>query len=122
MDTRHVPVNFDELEAAFEFASDGATYYLDLETGAVVLITDEVRDELYAIEEACDDAPGADDDRFASELERRNLPDWMRVMVREAYEVEQGYGSRASRMRCWRTRPSASAGSPSSLRVPASRY
>ncbi|HEX9372533.1 MAG TPA: hypothetical protein VF897_16090, partial [Roseiflexaceae bacterium] len=69
-------------------------YYLDLETGRVVAITDEIRDELDAIYEALDDEHGVDDDAFAAMLQQRDLPEWMREALDEAHQVEQGYGTR----------------------------
>jgi hypothetical protein len=94
MHTGRILINFDDLEAAFEDASGAVRYYLDLETGAVIAITDEVRDELHAIDKACQDALGAADDIFAAALQQRELPEWMRAMVHEAHAIEQGYGSR----------------------------
>jgi hypothetical protein len=81
-----------ELEAAFEDASDAARYYLDLTTGQVVVITDEIRDELKAIYEELDDEHGVADDVFAAVLQQRVLPAWMRAALDEAHRVEQGYG------------------------------
>jgi len=66
-------------------------YYLDLETGKVVAITDEIRDELDAIYEALDEH--YDDDAFAAALQQRAHPDWMRAVLNEAHQVEQGYGT-----------------------------
>jgi len=94
MHTRQIPVDLDDLAAAFEDASDAMRYYLDLETGAVVTITDGVRDELEAIDEELEDAPGAEDEAFADALQERDLPEWMRAMEQEAFAVEQGYDTR----------------------------
>ncbi|HJZ48531.1 MAG TPA: UPF0158 family protein [Roseiflexaceae bacterium] len=94
MYTRRIPVNLDDLEAAFEDASGTVRYYLDLEIGAVIAITDEIRDELKAIDEELEDAPGAEDEAFARALQERDLPEWMRAMVCKAHAVEQGYGTR----------------------------
>ena len=95
MHTRQIPVDLNDLAAAFEDASDTVRYYLDLETGAVIAITDEVRYELEAVDEELEDAPEAEGDRFAQALQERDLPEeWMRAMVQEAFVVEQGYGTR----------------------------
>ena len=88
---RRLAINAAELEAAFEDASDMLHYYLDLETGQVVAITDETRDELNAIYEVLDEQ--WDDDAFAAALQQRAHPDWMRAVLNEAHQVEQGYGA-----------------------------
>jgi hypothetical protein len=94
MTERRLAIDMGELEAAFEDASDTVRYYLDRETGLVMAITDEIRDELEAIYEELDDEHGQEADLFAEALQQRDLPEWMRAMVYEAHAVEQGYGTR----------------------------
>jgi hypothetical protein len=88
---RRLAINLADLEAAFDDASDMTHYFLDLETGKVVVITDETRDELNTIYEElaehCDD-----DNAFATALQQRAHPEWMRAVLNEAHQVEQGYG------------------------------
>ena len=93
MTERRLSINLADLEAAFEDASDVIHYYLDLQTGQVVAIGDEIRDELDAICEELD-KHGVDDDALAAALERRDLPAWMREAIDEAHQVERGYGAR----------------------------
>ena len=90
----HMSINMVELGAAFEDASDAVRYYLDLETGAVIAITDEMRDELETIYAELDDEYGVADDAFAAVLQQRDLPAWMHESLDEADRVEQGYGQR----------------------------
>src|SRR5438093_1110560 len=90
----HMSINMVELGAAFEDASDAVRYYLDLETGAVIVITDEMRDELETIYAELDDEHGVADDAFAAVLQQRDLPAWMHESLDEADRVEQGYGQR----------------------------
>jgi hypothetical protein len=94
MTERGVSIKFDDLEMAFDDASGAARYYLDLETGQVLSITDEIRDELEAVYRDLDDEGGVENDVFAAALEQHRLPEWMRGMVAEAHQVEQGYGTR----------------------------
>lgn len=94
MTERRLSIKFDDLEMAFDDASGAARYYLDLETGQVVLITDEIRDELETIYRELDDERSAEDDLFAAALEQHHLPEWSREMVAEAHQVEQGYSTR----------------------------
>jgi len=72
---KKLKVDMAELEAAFEDASWEMNYYLDLETGEVITVTDEMR--LYWEEPP--DYP---------------LPDWQQEWVEMAKQVEDGYGSR----------------------------
>jgi len=94
MNERRLSINMVELGAAFEDASDAVRYYLDLKTGQVVAITDEIRDELEAIYAELDDEHGVADDAFAAALQQRDLPAWMHESLDEAHQVERGYGER----------------------------
>jgi hypothetical protein len=94
MNKRQLPIDLSDLEDAFVSSSDGMHYYLDLETGQVALVTDDSRSELEAIYDEIygeGDEPRGD---FEAALARRGLPEWLQGMVREADQVEQGYGSR----------------------------
>jgi hypothetical protein len=93
MTERRLPVNLVDLEAAFEDSSDAVRYYLDLETGRVVAIADEIRDELQAIYEELD-KNSVEDDAFAAMLQQRDLPAWKREALDETHQVEQDYGTR----------------------------
>ncbi len=90
---RRLPINLVDLEAAFENTSDAVRYYLDLETGRIAMIADEIRDQLEAIYEELDEY-GVEDDAFAAKLQQREFPAWMREALDEAHQVEQGYGTR----------------------------
>jgi len=69
-----------ELDAAFQSGSSWEVRnYLDLETGEVVMITDEVAG-------------------YLEELPDYELPDWMQEMVKVAEQVEEGYGTRYIRI------------------------
>ena len=87
-------IDLGDLEEAFDDGSLETAWYLSLETGQVVMVTDEIRAELEtilkAIAAAGDERPAA----FADALARRNLPEWMRESVQEAADVEDGYGTR----------------------------
>jgi len=72
---KKLKVDMVELEAAFEDASWQMSCYLDLETGEVVMLTDEMR---YYWEEPPD----------------RPLKEWEQEWVELAERVEDGYGSR----------------------------
>ena len=49
MARRRLAIDLDDLQSAFESASDTIRYYLDSETGQIVLTTDDSRMELERI-------------------------------------------------------------------------
>ena len=94
---RRVRVDLADLALAFDDASWEASTFLDLDTGEVIRITAELRDELEAIypelpEEPADEASYRS--AFAAALERRELPDWMDALLIEADAVERSLGTR----------------------------
>jgi hypothetical protein len=78
--TRKLKINWIELDAAFQSGSSWEVRnYLDLETGEVVMVTDEVAG-------------------YLEELPDYELPDWMQEMLKVAEQVEEGYGTRYIRI------------------------
>jgi hypothetical protein len=71
---RKLKIDWMELSAAFESGFAEMHHYLDLETGEVLMVTDEIR---WYREE-----PGAE------------LHGWQQEMVQTARRIEEGYGSR----------------------------
>jgi hypothetical protein len=67
-------IDWMELSAAFESGFAEMHYYLDLETGEVLMVTDEIR---WYLEEPDEELHG-----------------WQQEMVQTARQIEQGYGSR----------------------------
>ena len=92
---RKVKVNLDELSFAFQVRMMETNYYLDLETGEVVMVTDESRRK---IEEIYDEIYDKDGNRVISlegHLQKRDdLQDWFKESLLETDRVEQGYGTR----------------------------
>jgi hypothetical protein len=77
--TRKLKINWMELDAAFQSGSWEMHNYFDLETGDVVMVTDEVA-------------------RYLEEPPDYELPDWMQEMLKVAQQVEEGYGTRYIRI------------------------
>jgi hypothetical protein len=91
---RKVKVDLDELVSAFDDGSPELTFYLDTDTGEVVLVTDETRRELEKIYE---EMYGEGDEpvvAFEEVLRQRNLPDWQQEELRTADLVEEDFGTR----------------------------
>ena len=98
---RRIQVDLAELVDAFDDASGEVGAYLDLDTGAVVRVTAEVRQELEAVYEELPPEPadaGTYRAAFAATLERRSPPSWMRELLEEADAVEGGLGTRFIRV------------------------
>jgi len=94
---KKIEIDLADLMIAFESASYEMHYYLDLETGKVLWISDEIDRELETIfheaEQATDAGPGEELDLVAA-IEASDLSDWEQEAVLEAYQVERGFGSR----------------------------
>ena len=89
---RKLRVDLSELMYVFEDASSMMSHYLDLETGRVIMVTDETRWELERVNEEYDPEEQSID--LAEFLRQGDLPDWQQKMLLEADQVEAYYGSR----------------------------
>ncbi|UCC61622.1 MAG: hypothetical protein JSV36_12535 [Anaerolineae bacterium] len=87
-------VDVDELTFAFENASWEMSYYLDLETGQVISITEETRWRLEGIYQEARDAGSDQPFDLAEVLEDYGLPDWQKERLLEADRLEVGFGVR----------------------------
>jgi predicted nucleotidyltransferase len=91
---KKIRVDLGELLYAFEDASWEMGRYLDLETGQVVVITDETRRELERIYEEVHDPDAEQPPDLAVVLQLRDLPQWQQQELLEADQIEKLYGSR----------------------------
>ena len=95
---RKLKVDMDELAAALDDASDSISRYLDLETGELVLVTYEERSLLNDIYEELEEVGNEEDAEFDRQfyqtLERLGLHDWQKQALKEAHQVEIGFGTR----------------------------
>lgn len=71
---RKLEINWTELDAAFQGSSWGMRFYLDLETGDVVMVTNEIA-------------------RYLKEPPDYDLPDWMQHDLQIARQVEEMDGT-----------------------------
>ncbi len=95
---RRLTLDLSELAEAFEDASQEIDRFLDLETGQVIMITDETREELNKIYAQVYGKGGEEKTPFDEALRWRNLPDWEQALLVEADQVEQGFGERYIRV------------------------
>ena len=91
---KKLAVNWMELELAFDDSSYESSYYLDTETGQVLMVTEEARWKLESIYE---EYAGIDDDAdfdLSAVLPQTDLPDWQQEDVLVANEIGDGFSSR----------------------------
>jgi hypothetical protein len=91
---RELPIDLGELVMAFEDATWERSYYLDLETGQVVWITQETRWQLESIFEESYDPESEEPVDLAEVLQDYDLADWQKAELLEADRVDRFYGSR----------------------------
>jgi predicted nucleotidyltransferase len=84
---RKLAVDMVELEAAFENDSWDVSFYLDVETGEVLFVTDETRRELEELYEEGGEAG------IARRVAALDVPEWMKEALLEADRVEERYGT-----------------------------
>jgi hypothetical protein len=95
---RRVNVDLDELSIALDTDFSELHQYLDLETGRIVAIMEEITWELEEILEEIYDEDGNRVATLEDYLQQRDDPDWQKEMMLEADRVEQGYGTRYIRV------------------------
>jgi hypothetical protein len=93
-DLRQLKIDLSSVELAMTNAYIEHNYYLDLEMGDTILVTDEIRRELERIYEENTDEDV--DDVFDIEpfIGRLDIPDWEKEFLRDADRVEREFGTR----------------------------
>lgn len=91
---RRLDIDLGELELALQTDSYEMHYYLDLETGEILLIMDEFRHELERIYGEIYDEEGNRVVALEEYLADRDDPEWQKEMVLAADRVEQEYRTR----------------------------
>ena len=94
---RKLKVDLADLQGALDNQFPEHRFFLDLETGAVVLVTDDASGKLETLYEELGNA-AQDPERVRVAIEQRNLPDWQKQELRVADQVEAGYGTRYIRI------------------------
>ena len=91
---KQLAINWHDLEGAFENSFAAYHYYFDLETGRVILVTDEIRWKLDDIFEEWFDSDADEEDGFQDMLSSLDLDDWEQESIADVFHVEQHFGSR----------------------------
>jgi hypothetical protein len=91
---KELGIDLGQLEMAFEDASWESSYYLDLETGQVIWITQETRWELESLYEEGFDPESEEPMDLVKAIEEAGFPDWQQELLLEADQVDRLYGTR----------------------------
>ncbi len=92
---KRLPVNLGELSYALQQSDQtGMAHYLDLDTGEIVMLTEEMRHEAEEVNAAIEGDVENDDTAFEEALRHSNRPDWLMGSLRLVRAVEIGYGMR----------------------------
>jgi|WetSurMetagenome_2_1015567.scaffolds.fasta_scaffold111942_2 hypothetical protein len=91
---RKLKVDLSELAFVFESGFHELSNYLDLETGEIVVVTDDTRGYLEAIYEAMNSEGGEASPALATLVAESGLHEWQQQAVLQADAVERGYGDR----------------------------
>ncbi|MBI4296290.1 MAG: hypothetical protein HY667_04140 [Chloroflexi bacterium] len=93
LNTRRPKIDLSLLDSVIENSSWEHSYYLDRETGDILMVTDETQLQLEQIYE---ENTGEEDDDAGIEpiLARLEMPDWEKEGLREADQVERDFGAR----------------------------
>ena len=89
---KRLRIDLGELAFAFEHSSWEISYYLDTETGAVLMVGEESRRMLNHIYETHGDQERRVD--LDAVLARRELVQWVKDDLKIAHRIDSGFGSR----------------------------
>jgi hypothetical protein len=88
---KKVKVSLRELVDAFTNGSDEIEHYLDIETGNIVMVTEDDSGAIREFEEEAEIEEGEDSTAsFEVWLEDHDHPDWQEGSIRDAFAVEYG--------------------------------
>ncbi len=91
---RKLRVNLTDLDQAIENTDFEHQFYLDLETGEVVLVDEETRSELERIYEELNEAGDGEFKHIERAIAESEIADWQKELVLEAHRVEEGCDTR----------------------------
>jgi hypothetical protein len=90
---RKLNIEISDLEMAFDSSGEMTNYYLDIETGDVLSITDEDNRLLEQLSENYYDEETRTMD-WEKAFQEETIPEWQRDMLLKADQIEAGFGSR----------------------------
>jgi len=91
---KKLAIDWMQLEMAFDDSSYESSYYLDTETGQVLMVTEETRWKLESIYEEYAGLDDSADFDLPAILPQMELPDWQQEEVLIANEIGDGFNPR----------------------------
>ncbi|MEP7357783.1 MAG: UPF0158 family protein [Anaerolineales bacterium] len=89
--TRRLRIDLTDLEEALEGGPDRPDYFLDLETGRVIVITEDVRSDYRALKREIGSVEASQwEAAFAAAMEAE-IPEWEQGLMRDIEFVEKGF-------------------------------
>ncbi len=96
---RRLAVDLADLAEAIENNSQEMAYFLDRETGAIIMLTEEAQQQHEQLAAGLGEVDGAQwAEAFEAALAASVVPEWEQDMVRDAARVEAGIGERYRRV------------------------
>jgi hypothetical protein len=95
---RKIKVDLVELAIALDSSSYEMRYFLDLETGDILLISGEFDYLLEEIYEEVQAEGGLEAVSVEERVRELDYPEWQKEVLLDAHRVEQGYGERYIRI------------------------
>ncbi|UCG24727.1 MAG: hypothetical protein JSW55_01650 [Chloroflexota bacterium] len=91
---KRLNIDWGDLSEAFEISHPEANYYLDIETGQLLLVTEEANRKVEQLHEEHFDPNAADAFDLEAILDATGMNDWQKQEVLTADFVEEHYGDR----------------------------
>ncbi|MEW5985908.1 MAG: UPF0158 family protein [Chloroflexota bacterium] len=91
---KQLTVDWSELELAFDNSFPEMSYYLDTETGRVLMVSDEIREQLESLYEEFFDPDSEENFDLPAVLQQQAITEWEQEQLLEADQMEAGYGDR----------------------------
>ena len=91
---RKLYVNLPDLWTAMDDISWENHAYLDLATGEVCLVTEEIQHQLESIYVELYDETGRERQPIAAAIQQAGVPDWMKAALTLAHQIQSTYGER----------------------------
>jgi Uncharacterised protein family (UPF0158) len=89
---RRLKIDLADLAQAFDNAGWETTYFLDLDTGRVIMLTEDARGEYKRLSESVGHVDKAEwAAAFEAALQEADLPDWQVESIRDASQVDAGF-------------------------------
>lgn len=91
---RRLKVDLKELVFAFEDHSRVGRWFLDLQTGQAIYVSEETREQLRSLEDEFGEEPDPDSPQFRDAVAQLGLPDWEAEALEQYARIGAEFGGR----------------------------